>query len=179
MSAISGKASGASRRSFFSPWSVWDDDGARGIDIKIRELNHDITLIDKSPKKVSSSEAHKFVESSPLFAERPRRAEKRFVDLLDAFNGDRWNDVCQICWEEFCDMHAMFETSSPSFGYIQPKTRFVLDEVEKFRKANGDGPIATLDAGPNVHFLWRKDQDELRNELKSAILSKDNTIEFL
>jgi diphosphomevalonate decarboxylase len=76
-------------------------------------------------------------------------------------------------------MHALFETSSPSFGYIQSKTRLVLAEIEKFRKANGDGPIATIDAGPNVHLLWRKDQDELRNKLKSAILSKDDTIKFL
>jgi diphosphomevalonate decarboxylase len=179
MSAISRQASGASCRSFFSPWCVWDRDGARNIDIKIGELDHDLVLVDKSPKKISSSEAHKLVESSPLFKERPSRAEKRLSDSVDALNNDRWNDACKICWEEFLDMHRLFETSTPSFGYIQSKTKIVLDEVEKFYKTNGDGPIATIDAGPNVHFLWRKNQNESRKKLKETILSRDNTIEFL
>jgi diphosphomevalonate decarboxylase len=173
MSVISRTASGASCRSFFAPWSVWDRDGARKIDIKIKELNHDLILVDIRPKKVSSSKAHKLVETSPLFADRPSRAEKRFVDLVNALNCDRWNDACQICWEEFADMHGLFETSSPSFGYISSKTKVVLNAIKNFRRLNGDSPITTIDAGPNVHLLWRKDQEEARSELKKEILSLD------
>jgi diphosphomevalonate decarboxylase len=76
-------------------------------------------------------------------------------------------------------MHDIFETASPSFGYNQPKTTMILNEVRNFWKAHGDGPIVTVDAGPNVHFLWRKDQDELRSKLKNAILWKDKLLQFL
>jgi diphosphomevalonate decarboxylase len=168
MSEISRVASGASCRSFFSPWSLWDSKGARKIDLKIGELNHDLVLVDQNPKTVSSSEAHERVKSSPLFVGRPQRAEKRLADLIDSLNNNRWNDACQICWEEFHDMHALFRTSSPAFEYMQLRTRNVLDTVEKFYKTNNDGPIVTIDAGPNVHFLWRKDQAEQRNSLLAS-----------
>jgi diphosphomevalonate decarboxylase len=179
MSRLSREASGASCRSFFSPWSVWNGDGARKIDVKIGELNHDLALVDSRPKQISSGEAHRLVTSSPLFEGRSTRAEKRFGDLINSLNNNKWSDVRQICWEEFRDMHALFETSSPSFGYIQPKTTMILDMVEGFWRVRGDGPVVTIDAGPNVHFLWRKDQNELRTELKNAILSMDNLIQFM
>jgi diphosphomevalonate decarboxylase len=172
MSEISREASGASCRSFFSPWSLWDCKGARKIDLKIGELNHDLILIDQNPKGISSSEAHERIKSSPLFVGRPQRAEKRLADLVDSLNNSRWSNACQICWEEFHDMHALFHTSAPTFEYMQLRTRTVLDTLEKFYKINNDGPIVTIDAGPNVHLLWRKDQDEQRGWLMELFYEK-------
>ncbi|MDR1334286.1 MAG: hypothetical protein LBJ71_03645 [Holosporaceae bacterium] len=179
MSKISQMSSGASCRSFFSPWSVWDHTGAKPLSLKINELNHDLILIDRSVKKVSSSEAHTLVKSSPLFRERPLRAQQRFNNLVDALNNNRWDDIHGICWEEFMDIHQLFETSSPSFSYMQPKTLSVLEEIRQFYKANNDGPIVTIDAGPNIHLLWRKDQNELRNDLKKVVNSKMQNNVFL
>ncbi|MDR2781805.1 MAG: hypothetical protein LBB21_05145 [Holosporaceae bacterium] len=169
MSKISRMASGASCRSFFFPWCVWDRSGAKSINLKINELYHDLILIDANPKKISSSKAHSLVKSSPLFAERPQRAEQRFTALVDAINCDKWNEAHHICWEEFLDMHQLFETSSPSFKYIQSKTTAVLEKIQQFYKSNNDGPLVTIDAGPNIHLLWKKDQNEIRNELKKEI----------
>jgi diphosphomevalonate decarboxylase len=179
MSEISREASGASCRSFFSPWSIWNGASARKIDLKIGKLNHDLALVDRSPKAISSSEAHNLVRSSPLFSERPQRAEKRLADMVESLNNGRWSDACRICWEEFHDMHALFHTSSSGFGYMQPKTTTILDTVKKFYETTGDGPMTTIDAGSNVHFLWRKDQRKQQQQLKNAIVSEDKTIEFL
>ncbi|MDR2646264.1 MAG: hypothetical protein LBC04_03780 [Holosporaceae bacterium] len=179
MSEISRKASGASCRSFFSPWSIWNGAGARKIDLKIGKLNHDLALVDRGPKTISSSEAHNFVRSSPLFSGRPQRAKKRLADMVKSLNNGCWNNACHICWEEFHDMHALFHTSSPGFEYMQPRTITILNTVKRFYEANGDGPMTTIDAGPNVHFLWRKDQCEQRQRLKNAIALEDKTIEFL
>jgi diphosphomevalonate decarboxylase len=169
MSKISRMSSGSSCRSFFSPWSVWDSSGASSLKLKINELDHDLILIDQVPKKVSSSEAHNLVKSSPLFESRFFRAQQRFENLVDALNGDRWSDARRICWEEFLDMHQLFETSTPSFGYIQPRTTAVLDKIRQFCETNNDGPIVTIDAGPNIHLLWKKEQGEMRKELKKII----------
>ncbi|MDR2724431.1 MAG: hypothetical protein LBB25_04530 [Holosporaceae bacterium] len=179
MSEISRGASGASCRSFFFPWCIWDNGGAKKIDLKIGKLRHDLLLIDRKPKIVSSSEAHERVKSSPLFPERPKRAEKRLADLVNALNNNKWNDAYQICWEEFYDMHALFHTSFPGFSYIQPKTNTILQEVGKFYITNHDGPLVTIDAGPNIHLLWRQDQSEQRRQLKEIIFSKDKKVKFL
>jgi len=165
MSAISREASGASCRSFFAPWSVWNREGGRKIDIAIDRLEHDLILINATPKKVSSSEAHQLVRSSPLFVGRAQRAEKRFVQVIDSLNSGDWSNSYQICWEEFQDMHSLFETSSPSFSYMESKTISALEIIKEFWKSHNDGPVVTMDAGPNVHLLWRKDQTELRSQL--------------
>jgi diphosphomevalonate decarboxylase len=66
-------------------------------------------------------------------------------------------------------MLALFETSNPGFGYLQPDTLRVLYFIREFWKKMGDGPVVTLDAGPNVHLLWRVDQSELQRSLKENI----------
>ena len=165
MSAVSREGSGSSCRSFFSPWCVWDENSARKIDIKNFELlRHDLALVSSEKKKISSSDAHKIVCTSLLMNGRRERAEVRFHGLVSALNAGNWQDAYQICWEEFSDMHAMFETSLPHFGYILPDTIRVLTEVRNFWKEHNDGPIATVDAGPNVHLLWRNDAESLRTK---------------
>ncbi|NJL25701.1 MAG: hypothetical protein HC902_11360 [Calothrix sp. SM1_5_4] len=77
---------------------------------------------------MSSSEAHLRVTSSALFAGRPERAQRRLRDLqaalLSCAGGElsAWREVFEICWAEFWDMHALFETSRPSFGYMTGET---------------------------------------------------------
>ncbi|MDR0677750.1 MAG: hypothetical protein LBF57_03725 [Holosporaceae bacterium] len=170
MSRLSRKGSGSSCRSFFSPWSLWKKYEAKEISLKIGSLDHDLALVNSCAKTVSSNQAHRLVKSSLLFKGRAQRAEKRLQNLIDCFNTDRWSSAYQICHEEFWDMHVLFETSSPCFGYIHPETIMILEEVRKFWRKNNDGPIVTIDAGPNVHFLWRKNQKELRKQLKEDIV---------
>lgn len=154
MSKISRHGSGSSCRSFFSPWSIWEGESARSLNLKIGDLEHDLILVTRDIKKTSSSQAHKLVKSSLLFQGRKERAETRYQRLIDAFNCNNWKDAYQICWEEFHDMHTLFETSSPHFSYILPQTISILNLVEEFWREHNNGPIVTLDAGPNIHLLW-------------------------
>ena len=169
MSSISRRGSGSSCRSFFSPWCVWDGEKAEKIDISINKLLHDVVLVDSGLKKVSSSEAHKLVQTSLLIDGRSNRAKNRFDRLVYALNNNQWNIAYQICWEEFFDMHALFETSVPHFGYISSETMFVLSELRKFWENNNDGPLVTIDAGSNVHLLWKNDREYLRSSFKKSL----------
>ncbi|MDR2682038.1 MAG: hypothetical protein LBB29_03265 [Holosporaceae bacterium] len=164
-SSVSRVGSGSSCRSFFSPWCLWMGEKTEKIDIRIDKLLTDLVVVDTHPKEVSSSRAHELVSSSLLMNGREKRAEIRLERLLTALNGNQWESAYQICWEEFWDMNALFETSVPNFGYMQPETMRILTEIRKFWKQNGDGPIVTMDAGPNVHLLWRTDQKNLRDLL--------------
>ena len=170
MSSVSRKASGSSCRSFFFPWCVWDENSARKIDLpNCKILRHDLILINSEKKEISSSDAHKLIRTSLLADGRKERAENRFYRLISALNADNWQAAYQICWEEFSDMHAMFETSSPHFGYMHPETTRALVEIRRFWKTHNDGPIVTIDAGPNVHLLWREDSEDLRREFKRCL----------
>ncbi|GHU11791.1 diphosphomevalonate decarboxylase [Alphaproteobacteria bacterium] len=169
MSSVSRVGSGSSCRSFFAPWCLWRDENAEKIDIKISKLLHDVIIVDDKPKEISSSLAHKLVQTSLLMPGREKRVEVRLEQLILHLNNLRWDAAYQVCWEEFWDMHVLFETASPSFGYMHANTIRVLSEIRKFWKRNGDGPIVTIDAGPNVHLLWRAESLQHRHSLLQCL----------
>jgi diphosphomevalonate decarboxylase len=153
------QGSGSSCRSFFAPWSVWSEEGAVGVsDLGYGNLLHQVVVVDQEIKAVSSSEAHRRVTSSRLFEGRPERADQRVRELVAALKAKNWREAFEITWAEFWDMHALFETSQPSFGYMTAGSLEVLRLVrERCWDRSGMGPLVTMDAGPNVHLLWQND----------------------
>ena len=61
-------------------------------------------------------------------------------------------------------MHALFYTAKEPFWYFTTDTLKFLNKIRDFWILHNDGPIATVGAGPNIHFLWRDDQDDLLEE---------------
>ncbi len=162
ISILSRKGSGSSCRSLFEGFSLWRDEGAERIDLGIGKLWHQVILVDDSLKAVSSSEAHLRVASSDLFNGRVERAERRLKNLIALMREKKWRQSFEICWQEFWDMHALFETSNPAFGYMRSGSLDVLNFVrEQVWGKLGDGPLVTMDAGANVHLLYREDQADL------------------
>lgn len=159
------KGSGSSIRSFYGPYSVWDEEGADELDLPIA-MFHQAVIVEDSKKLVSSSEAHKRVVTSPLFAGRTDRTLQRLEKLIDALQDHRWKLAYEICKDEFHDMHSLFSTSQPPFSYWSKGTDEVLEWTEKYWAEMKDGPIVTMDAGPNIHFLTRPDQGRLRDLIK-------------
>ena len=155
---LSRQGSGSSCRSFFSPWALWQTDGVKPQHFKWDYLLHQVIVIEAEKKEVSSSEAHLRVSSSDSFVGRPERAEKRLVALTAALTAGEWRECYEICWSEFWDMHGLFETSNPHFSYMQPESLQTLRAIENLWKKNKDGPLVTMDAGANIHLLWRPEQ---------------------
>ena len=159
---LSTMGSGSSSRSFLKGWVFWDGTKIRVLESPFQSLFHMVVVVGDQPKEVSSSKAHKKVSSSLLFQGRGQRAESRlgfFMKHLE--NPNQWDGLYQIAWQEFWDMHALFETSQPSFGYLQPETLGILKQAQNLWLVHNDGPLVTMDAGPNVHLLFRSDQDSL------------------
>jgi diphosphomevalonate decarboxylase len=169
---LSREGSGSSCRSFFSPWAIWKGVEVFAPKIKIQKLLHDVVLVDTKIKEVSSGEAHKRIETSPNNQGRAERAEQRLKDLITAFNEDNWKGAYNIVWDEFMDMHELFETSEPLFCYRTEKSYNALQVIREFWKQRNDGPLTTMDAGPNVHLLWREDQELLRSQLQVELNNK-------
>lgn len=171
---LSREGSGSSCRSLFSPWSVWGPEGASGVPGLPMEsaIRHLALIVDEKKKQVSSSEAHVRVTTSDLFEGRIARAERRLGELLKLLSENdgkpsvaTWNKACELTWIEFWDMHALFETAKPPFGYFTSGTMQVLEWLRGYKERTEAEkglaavrlPMVTMDAGPNIHLLMWQD----------------------
>jgi len=174
--ALSRLGSGSSCRSFFSPWSLWENDNVRAIDLPYANLLHQVILINESEKHITSSLAHQYVTTSPHYADRATRAQQRLTQLITAFTQNNWATAYQLCWDEFQDMHDLFVTSFPSFSYMTQESGHILTILTKLWQQIGDGPLITMDAGPNIHLLYRADQQELAHKIYHDYLRQHHDI---
>lgn len=154
----------------FAPWSLWDFDGAKSLSLPYRNLIHQVVVVDREKKTPTSSEAHRRVATSSLFQSRSERAEQRLKKLIAALEKHEWLTAKDICWQEFWDMHCLFETSAPPFGYLNKDSVNVLNILRDFWQQKDDGPLTTMDAGPNIHLLYRANQAELARQFKLKYL---------
>lgn len=170
IAALSRHGSGSSCRSFFSPWALWEDDTVKSIDLPYQDLIHKVILVSHEIKAISSSKAHELVKTSPQYATRPARAKQNLSDLLDAFHTKNWSNAYNVCWREFQDMHALFSSCTQPFTYMTDRSLQVLEQLKDTWQQNQDGPIVTMDAGPNIHLLYRPDQKEMARVFEQDIL---------
>ena len=171
LSLISREGSGSSCRSFFAPWCLWDGDKVQSISFPYEKLHHDLILCGEGEKKVSSSEAHQRVRTSPYFEERVSRAENRLNALMEGMKKKNWDSIKKIVQEEFKDMHNLFETSKPAFSYYTEKSYKTLKILDQFWLKKKDGPLITMDAGPHIHLLYRLDQMSLKKQVDLLLSS--------
>lgn len=153
MARLSRHGSGSSCRSFHMPWVVWSGEQIERPVFPIKQLHHTVVLLDAGKKAVSSREAHRRVQSSALMAGRVARATQRLSSMQSALSAADWPSVCRLAWQEFWDMHALFETAAPAFGYMTADTMAVLQHVRPKVFAAESSCLVTLDAGSNVHIL--------------------------
>ncbi len=167
---LSRKGSGSSCRSFFSPWALWENDTVKSIDLAYPSLLHQVIIISHDEKQVSSGEAHRRVKTSPFYEGRNSRAVENLKNLLEAFKIKDWAEAYAICWREFQDLHHLFETSTSPFTDMTYATKKVRTDLQTFWQDKQNGPIVTMDAGSNIHLLYRPTDKELANEFKRDYL---------
>ena len=61
------------------------------------------------------------------------------------------------------------KTASLPLKYKIISSQNVLDCINDYWKSNGDGPLVTMDAGANVHLLYRLDQYKQREKITSLL----------
>ncbi len=172
--ALSRHGSGSSCRSFYDGFVEWDGaDRIRPMVASEPEFLHHVVIISSSSKKVSSSQAHQRVATSALMKDRTARAIERLEKVKTLLTGSLdWRELFEVCWAEFWDMHALFETAHPSFGYFTPQSLEVIFRARELWETEGDGPVVTMDAGPNVHFIWRKEQEPMAHSFAKSLKFK-------
>lgn len=176
MANISRHGSGSSCRSFFDPWALWTEETVGPIELPYPDLIHHVVLVSHDEKDVSSSEAHRRVASSPEFDARLQNAAARLADLTAALKSQNWQQCFQLVWDDFQEMHALFKTAAEPFTYMTEASEDILNDCQRYWKTFNDGPLVTMDAGPNVHLLFRADQAKLAEEMKEKFLNHHDVI---
>ena len=169
LAQLSRIGSGSSCRSLYEPWCIWDKYKVYSFDCVWDPLEHQLILIDSQKKAVSSSLAHHKVKSSPWFTKRIQNMPQRITAIKTAFNLQDWRECFEITRKEFLELHKMFESSKPAFSYQTPASRQVLEDIDNLWSQYKDGPLVTMDAGPNIHLLYRRDQRELKEALTKKL----------
>ena len=168
--------SGSSCRSFFAPWTLWEGDTVQAIELPYTDLIHHVVLLDDTEKKIPSSLAHQRVQTSPDFSTRAQRAEQHLHALRQALSQKQWRDAYRICFDEFQDMHALFHNACPPFSYMNDAARQLLTRMQMHWDDCGDGPLITMDAGPNIHLLFRGDQHDFAQHYMQALREHHHVI---
>lgn len=166
LSALSRKGSGSSCRSFFSPWCQWKKEYGEELSLPYKKLHHLVLLLDTHKKEVSSSDAHLRVVTSPIFRRRMELIESRFEELVSLFENKKWQQAVEIARLEFEEMHALFETSVPAFSYRNKETVDLTKELALEKDI-----LVTMDAGSNVHLLFRDEDFTLAKKMKNKYSS--------
>jgi diphosphomevalonate decarboxylase len=171
LAQISRMGSGSSCRSFEGPWVLWKEVEVASLQVQaMPTLAHFVILIRTEPKEVSSSEAHKWAQTSPLWQGRVERVSQRISQMKAALESGNFSAVAEIAWSEAWEMHSLFHTCKEPFTYWEPGTIEGLKWFKTLRKGP-HFPIVTLDAGPNIHVLVEKSQQELwRKRLRDQFI---------
>lgn len=129
-----------------------------------------IVIVSDQPKAITSSAGHKLMENHPYRLIRYRQANIHHEDLLQALLCEDRQRFAEIVENEALQLHALLMTSVPSYILMEPATLHVIQLVRQLRKETSIPVCFTLDAGPNVHILYAKDdanvvEDYIRNQI--------------
>ncbi len=124
-----------------------------------------IAIVGSDVKKVSSTEGHAAVGSSPLYKARIREIPQKIRKIKEAIRKKEFSEFGEIVEAEALNMHAVMISSKPALLYWTPTTLRLMHQIIDWR-SGGLESYFTIDAGPNVHVLClAKDALKLERQL--------------
>lgn len=119
-----------------------------------------IVVLSDREKAVSSTDAHTFAWSSPLFAPRLAGLGERLKRIEAALAAKDLSRLGPEIEAEALEMHAVIMTATPPVHYLTETTAAFCAWLRQRRAAGAFEAYFTIDAGPNVHVLTApKDAD--------------------
>jgi diphosphomevalonate decarboxylase len=131
------------------------------VNTLFRHYQDTILLVDKEPKKVSSTTGHNLLHGHPFAFQRFDQANNNVENLRKVMETGDINGFIRIVESEALTLHAMMMTSIPYFILMKPNTLKIIEGIWAFRKRSGTRVCFTLDAGANVHVLYPENEKEI------------------
>ena len=175
--------SGSAARSVYGGFVVWGKherlaDTSDEVAVKVHvpgkdmwELGDAILITSSEKKKVSSSAGHDLMDHHPYAEARYEQAREHVPYLLEAMEANRDELFIRVVENEALSLHALMVNSNPGFSLMNNNTWSILEKVCDFRKDTGIFIAFTLDAGPNVHLIYRKkDKVQIKKFIEEKII---------
>lgn len=183
-SRIARLGSGSASRSVFGKYAIWgelegyvESSDYYAIPLKdtihpiFQDLQDTILMIDSSAKKVSSTAGHELMNDHPYASARFQQARLNMSELLDVLANGDFNRFIQIVENEALSLHGLMMSSNPSYTLLKPNTLTAIERIKNFREQTQIPLCFTLDAGPNIHLLYPKaEENVVHNFIKTDLV---------
>lgn len=114
-----------------------------------------ILIIDSGKKELSSTLGHGLMQNHPFAAARYEQANQNLEKILECLRlGDELG-FAQVVENEAMTLHALLLSSVPSVLLLKPNTLKALERLKAFRMSSRLNFTFTLDAGANIHILYK------------------------
>ncbi len=174
LSILARFGSGSASRSLYTGFVLWhkgvDEDGLDSFSEPVGELWNDLKIdlltVSSAEKPIDSRSAmNRTVESSPLYSSWPSQVAHDLPLMQKAIQEQNFELLGSVAEQNALAMHATMIASSPSILYWLPETITWMQKIWKLRR-EGLSIYFTMDAGPNIKVLTRKNDFEyLKNSL--------------
>ena len=190
ISSLARLGSGSAARSVNNGWAHWGFDSEEEASFftpshsYFTELCDAIILADTSEKKISSSQGHELMANHDYKTIRHERSLRHFHQCLEILTTDYSDDenntilhknahtLFEIAQKEALELHALMMTAASPYFLIRPTTLEILEKILLFKEEVNFPVGFTLDAGPNVHLLFFKEnKEEVTNFLQTSLAS--------
>lgn len=114
-----------------------------------------IALTSTKEKHVATTDGQKTAQTSPFFAERIARIEKKIVRCKQYIEEKNFPAFGKLMEEDALEMHAIMLTSQPPLLYWLPETVLIMKKVLEWRR-EGIEVYFTINTGQNVHIICEK-----------------------
>ncbi|MCD4695035.1 MAG: diphosphomevalonate decarboxylase [Bacteroidales bacterium] len=134
-------------------------------------LKDAILVVSKDKKKISSTEGHAMMKGHPYAKARYDQANQNLEKLLSAFKSENDKEIFEIIENEALSLHALMLSSKVGYRLLNENSWKIINKIIEFRAKSGLALAFTLDAGPNVHLIYKqKDSDAVREFIESALI---------
>lgn len=184
-SRIARLGSGSASRSVYPGYSVWgktpvfpgsDDEWAiainKDIHSEFENLGDAVLLVNTNTKTISSSQGHALMQNHPYRDARVSQASSNLQLLANSLQNGDWDAFISITENEALSLHALMASSSPGFILMSSHTIDIIHRIRDYRQRTSTPICFTLDAGPNVHLLYRmSDKNEIKHFIETELLA--------
>jgi diphosphomevalonate decarboxylase len=166
-SFLSRLGSGSACRSLYGNFSVWGydphiqstDEAAIPVLTDIHndwgQLGDAVLIVSTKPKRVSSSAGHELMSHHPFAEARFEQARNNLKALFPAISQNDEKEFIRIVENEALTLHALMMSSENGFTLLSADTWNIIGKVRDYRDRSGIFIAFTLDAGPNVHMIYK------------------------
>ena len=171
-SELARMGSGSACRSVYPGFALWgqtqlfesgSDEFAisltTGIHPVFEGLRDTILMVDSGTKSVSSSTGHRLMDNHFFQRSRIAQAYENVNELYLALLTGDLSKFIEVTETEALSLHAMMMTSSPSFILLKPNSLELINRIRRFREKAQIPVCFTIDAGPNIHLLYFRENE--------------------